>query len=246
MPPLVSVIIPVRGDIDALSQLLAQLPSSGSVEIIVAAAPPMDVFAGLRARFTDVIWIESEPGRGVQQNAGAAWARGEWLWFVHADSRLPQGWLDAFSHLDRSTVGGAFGFALDSAAWQARVLEWAVAVRVRCFGLPYGDQGLFVRRQIFLALGGFAPLPLMEDVEFVRRLRRAGPLRHLTLRLTTSARRWEAEGWVRRSLANLWTLGQYALGVSPGRLARRYYGQYDQDRHPIDARDKRHADQETR
>jgi rSAM/selenodomain-associated transferase 2 len=173
-----------------------------------------------------VIWVESTTGRGTQLNAGAARATGEWLWFVHADSRLPSGWLAAFREMTLSDVsGGAFTFALDSPAWQARLLERAVALRVRWFNLPYGDQGLFVRRRIFESLGGFAPLPLMEDVEFVRRLTRSGPVRHLTLRLTTSARRWEHEGWLRRSVRNLTTLGLYTMGVSPERLARRYYEQ---------------------
>jgi rSAM/selenodomain-associated transferase 2 len=163
----------------------------------------------------------------VQLNAGAARAAGEWLWFVHADSRMPESWLQAFRNLARApseVVGGAFQFALDSPAWQARLLEWAVARRVRWFDLPYGDQGIFVRRTVFQSLGGFAPLALMEDVEFVRRLKRLGRLRHLTLSLTTSARRWERDGWWRRSAGNVLILSLYSVGVSPERLAKRYHG----------------------
>jgi rSAM/selenodomain-associated transferase 2 len=229
LPPLVSIIIPVKSEAKALSDLLLDLRADvgADVEVIVSAATPLDdVLAAVRARYTNVTWVESAPGRGTQLNAGAARATGEWVWFVHADSRLPASWLTAFRTLDAAHVaGGAFRFALDSSAWQARLLERAVALRVRWFNLPYGDQGLFVRRHVFESLGGFAPLPLMEDVEFVRRLTRSGPVRHLTLRLTTSARRWEREGWLRRSLRNLTTLSLYALGVSPERLARRYYEQ---------------------
>ncbi len=228
MPPLVSIVIPVKGDAEALSGLLLDLcaAAGANVEVIVSAATPVDAaLADLRVCYTNVIWVESVPGRGTQLNAGAARAVGEWLWFVHADSRPPVGWFTAFETLtgEGDVAGGAFAFALDSSAWQARLLERAVALRVRWFNLSYGDQGLFVRRQIFESMGGFAPLPLMEDVEFVRRLTRWGRLRHLTLRLTTSARRWERSGWLRRSAANLTTLGLYALGVSPERLARRYY-----------------------
>jgi rSAM/selenodomain-associated transferase 2 len=231
LPPLVSLIIPVKGDAAALEDLLRDLnteieTSAETVEIIVAAATPVDdALSRIRERDPNVIWVESAPGRGTQLNAGAVGATGDWLWFVHADSRAPLGWLAAFRGLaaDQSVAGGAFTFALDSAAWQARLLERAVALRVRWFNLPYGDQGLFVRRRIFESMGGFVPLPLMEDVEFVRRLTRSGQLRHLTLRLTTSARRWEREGWLRRSVRNLTTLTLYALGVSPDRLARRYY-----------------------
>jgi rSAM/selenodomain-associated transferase 2 len=232
LPPFVSIIVPVRGDAAVLAALLAQLAAScediSDVEVIVACANPVD--AGLRAlqeRYAHITWVESAAGRGTQLNAGAGVARGAWLWFVHADSRLPAGWpaaLRSLAHIPDEFVGGAFRFALDSSAWQARLLERAVALRVRLFGLPYGDQGLFVRRVVFQRMGGFAPIPLMEDVEFVQRLKRLGRLRHLTLHLTTSARRWEQEGWLRGSARNVLTLGMYAAGVSPERLARRYYG----------------------
>ena len=214
-------------------------------EVIVAHAGPADAeIARLRQQHPYISWIEGPPGRGTQLNAGAARARGDWLWFVHADSELPDGWLEVFRNLEVTSgevVGGAFRFALDSTAWPARVLERGVALRVRWFGLPYGDQGLFVRRSVFEALGGFAPIPLMEDVEFVQRLKRHGRLRHLTLSLTTSARRWEQEGWWRRSVGNLLTLTLYAAGVSPEWLARRYYGGHGT--HPAS---NDHADQKTR
>jgi rSAM/selenodomain-associated transferase 2 len=226
-PPLVSVVIPVRGDVEPLRRLLAQLPPQPEVELVVSAAGPVDAqHERLRSARTDVIWVDGEAGRGVQLNAGAARTAGRWLWFVHADSELPADWLAAFRTLDAQptpVAGGCFRFALASAAWQARLLEWGVAARVWLFGLPYGDQGIFVRRAVFTSMRGFRPLPLMEDVEFVRRLKRQGRLAHLTVRLTTSARRWEERGWLRQSAANLVTLGLYGLGVSPERLARRYY-----------------------
>jgi rSAM/selenodomain-associated transferase 2 len=225
--PLVSVVIPVRGDGAALTALLAGLPADPAVQVIVSRTGPADrEEAALRASRPDIGWVDGPAGRGVQLNAGAALAAGRWLWFVHADSRVPAGWLDAFRALDAEPsppVGGSFAFGLASAAWQARVLERAVALRVRVFGLPYGDQGLFARRDVFAQLGGFPPWPLMEDVEFVRRLTRHGRLRHLTLQLPTSARRWEQEGWWRRSAANLLTLAGWYVGVRPERLARRYY-----------------------
>jgi rSAM/selenodomain-associated transferase 2 len=226
-PPLVSVVIPVRGDVAPLDRLMTQLPPHPEVELVVSATGPTDArLAALRSARPDVLWVEGEPGRGRQLNAGAARASGRWLWFVHADSELPSDWLSAFRGLDvgrHPVAGGSFRFALASPAWQARLLERGVAARVRLFGLPYGDQGIFVRRQVFNSMGGFQPLPLMEDVEFVARLKRQGRLAHLTVRLVTSARRWEARGWLRQSAANLVTLGLYGLGVSPERLARRYY-----------------------
>jgi GT2 family glycosyltransferase len=119
-------------------------------------------------------------------------------------------------------VGGWFRFALDTPRWQARIIERLVAFRVRAWKLPYGDQGLFVRRDVFTRLGGYREWPLMEDVEFVRRLRRAGPVAELPVVLTTSARRWERDGWFRRSARNLVLVSLYFAGVSPARLARWY------------------------
>jgi len=227
--PLVTIVVPVRGDATPLAALLAQLPSRPGVQVVVSsAAPPEASSNALREGRPDVVWVDGPPGRGLQLNAGTAVADGRWLWFVHADSLLPDGWLDVFAALEgrQDVAGGAFAFALDSGAWQARWLERAVAARVALFGLPYGDQGIFVRRSVFHLMQGFLPIPLMEDVDFVRRLKRQGRVVHLSQRLQTSARRWEARGWGRQSLSNLGTLLLYFLGVSPWRLARRY------DRHP--------------
>jgi len=236
---LVSVIVPVRGDSGPLGALLAQLPAREGVQVVVASTGEIDAaHAALRIARPDVQWVVAPPGRGLQLNAGAAVAQGAWLWFVHADSQLPAAWRDAFTTLDASAaVGGSFAFHLDSTAWQARWLERAVALRVRLFDLPYGDQGIFVRRSVFVALQGFKAVPLMEDVEFVRRLKRQGRLEHLSHALVTSARRWEHRGWLRQSAANLVTLGLYGLGVSPERLARRY------DRGSSSTRGSSHVDQ---
>jgi rSAM/selenodomain-associated transferase 2 len=224
--PLVSVVVPSQGDAALLARLADDLAPSPDVEYIVSRAGPVDAAeAALRAARPDLRWVEGPSGRGVQLNGGAAVAAGRWLWFVHADSRLPAGWTDAFRDLDDAQptpVGGSFALRLDSPAWQARVIERGVAWRVRWLGLPYGDQGLFVRRDVFIAMHGFAPWPLMEDVEFIRRLTRRGRLVHLRQQVTTSARRWERDGWWRRSGANLVTLAGYFLGIRPERLARRY------------------------
>lgn len=238
--PLVSIVVPVRGDSAPLVALLAQLPPRDGVEVVVASTGPVDVAQQrLRAARPDVTWLDGAPGRGVQLNAGAAVARGVWLWFLHADSRVPAQWWEAFATVDAAgtAVGGSFAFRLASPAWQARWLERGVALRVRLFGLPYGDQGIFARRTVFQSLGGFKAVPLMEDVEFIRRLKRHGRLEHLSVGLQTSARRWEQRGWLRQSAANLVTLGLYGAGVSPARLARRY------DRGSTSTKGSSHVDQ---
>ena len=223
----VSIVIPVLRDsaqLDGLLTSLARAVDDSAVEIIVANGDAGDgAVARLKARYAAVRWVASPPGRGRQMNAGAAVASGCWLLFLHADTRLDERWLDALRQAElRGAVGGAFRFTLDSPRPAARLIEWGVACRTRWLGLPYGDQGLFVRRDAFEALGGYRPYPLMEDVDLVRRLRRRGTLRLSPLPIRTSARRWERDGWVLRSLRNLTLVALYFSGVSPHRLARRY------------------------
>ena len=158
-------------------------------------------------------------------NTGATCARGRWLVFLHADTRLGPGWLDVLRSLDerRSIVGGSFRFALDSSARWARWIERGVRLRVRLFDLAYGDQALFVRRDAFEALDGYKELPLMEDVDFIRRLCRQGRLEHADVPALTSARRWERDGWLRRSVENVTLLLLFLAGWSPSWLARHYH-----------------------
>jgi rSAM/selenodomain-associated transferase 2 len=223
MTPLVSVVVPVLADRDAVRQLMAQIPVDLRAEIIIVMAGSDPGLESLSPGRSDMTVIQAQRGRGRQMNAGAALARGEWLLFLHADSHLPSNWLDLFHSIyEPEVVGGWFRFALDDTAWQARLVERAVAWRVRMFRLPYGDQGLFVRRHTFAALGGYRDIPLMEDVEFVRRLVRQGRVRELPQAITTSARRWRRDGWFRRSARNVTLLGLYFCGVPPRVLARWY------------------------
>ena len=223
MTPTVSVVVPVLADRDAVRQLIAQISVNLPAEIIIVEAGHEPGLASLSQGWPDITLIHGQRGRARQMNEGAALARGEWLLFLHADSQLPSNWLDLFHSIyEREVVGGWFRFALDDTAWQARIIERAVAWRVRMFRLPFGDQGLFVRRQTFAALGGYRDLALMEDVEFVRRLVRQGRVVELPQAITTSARRWRRDGWFRRSARNLTLLGLYFCGVPPRVLARWY------------------------
>jgi rSAM/selenodomain-associated transferase 2 len=219
--PEISIIVPVLDDAHAAARLLAGLAVDPTVELILVDGGRDSALDTLAEGRPDVSVIRTVPGRGRQLDAGAAVATGEWLWFLHADSRVPDGWRQVFTS-ETNAGGGWFRFALDSPTWQARLLERLVRWRVRVFRLPYGDQGLFVRRAVFARLGGFGQYPLMEDVAFARRLLRAGPVAEPVLALTTSARRWERDGWLRRSLRNLSLLALYGAGVSPERLARWY------------------------
>ena len=224
--PFVSVIVPVLHDAEQFDSLLSSFRPGDDAEIIVANGAAADpAMPGLRSRFPHVRWTDGPPGRGRQMNQGSAQAKGRWLLFLHADTRLSPGWVEEIRRADRDEhcVGGSFRLQLDSAAVPARVIEWGVALRVRWFGLPYGDQALFVRHDVFKALDGYRPWPLMEDVDLVRRLRRMGWLMHSHLPLRVSARRWERNGWARCSAKNVMLVLLFLAGVAPERLARLYH-----------------------
>jgi rSAM/selenodomain-associated transferase 2 len=225
--PLITVVIPILNDTAALASLLPALPIDPLLQIIVVdGGDPCDqATVALRGRHPGVEWMRSNPGRGAQMNQGASLARGRWLLFLHADTCLGRGWFDVVRRVDQRprVVGGCFRFALDSPAYWARWIEWGVRIRVHLFDLPYGDQALFVRRVVFDELGGYRDLPLMEDVDFVRRLRRrGGRLEHADVPALTSARRWERDGWVRRTLENSLLIVLFLAGYPPERLRRRY------------------------
>ena len=218
-----SIIVPVLADTAAAERLLAQLPPDPRIEILVVDGGTDPLLDDLARGRPDVRVLRSLPGRAVQMNVGARAARGTWLLFLHADSRLPERWFDALEQAARGAQGGWFRFALDHPSWQARLIERGVRWRIRLLRLPYGDQGLFVTRELFGALGGYRELPLMEDVDFVHRLRARGQVVEVPAAIATSARRWERDGWTRRSLRNLVLIALYFMGVSPGRLARWYH-----------------------
>lgn len=214
--------IPVLNDTDAAERLIRQIGPDPQVEVIIVDGgldSALERVAGTRPG-TRV--LRTSAGRARQMNAGAEEASGDWILFLHADSQLPSGWREAMAAIPADAVGGWFRFALDDAAWQARVIEHLVRMRIRLMRLPYGDQGLFVRRALFNQMGGFADLPLLEDVEFVRRLVGGGPVAEVALPLRTSARRWRRDGWFRRSARNSLIVSLYLAGISPARLARWY------------------------
>jgi rSAM/selenodomain-associated transferase 2/rSAM/selenodomain-associated transferase 1 len=224
-PPLVSIVVPILDDTESLARLLPTLPAGPDVQIIVVNGGTPD------SRLTTVVdqhhhvsLLSSPAGRGRQMNVGALSGRGRWFLFLHADTRLPSEWLKELQRADSdpSIVAGSFQFRLDSAGWQARVIERAVRWRVRWLDLAYGDQALFVRRDAFHAVGGYREWPLMEDVDLIRRLRSVGRLYHSLLPAVTSARRWERDGWWRRSAHNVLVQALFFAGASPAWLAQLY------------------------
>ena len=213
----ISAIVPTLDAGDGLALCLASLIDAD--EIIVADGGSTDATLAI-ARAAGAKIVTSERGRGAQLAKGAAAARGDALLFVHADTHLTPGWRAlAERHLAASHHPACFRLKLDDPAWQARLIERAVALRSRLAGLPYGDQGLLVTRTAYDTAGGFRPLILMEDVDLIRRLARPVMLDGDAL---TSADRWRRDGWMRRTLRNLTCLSLWRLGVSPDRIARLY------------------------
>jgi rSAM/selenodomain-associated transferase 2 len=224
---MLSIVIPALDEADNLAQLLPALAAEcPDAEVLVVDGGSRDRTAAVVARHPATHLVAGVRGRARQMNAGAARSRGDTLLFLHADTRLPAGAAQAIADAlaDPAVVGGRFDVRFDAARPAFRMIAAVMNLRSRLSGISTGDQALFVRRGTFEALGGFADIALMEDVELSRRLRRAGHLACLRLRVTTSSRKWAREGVVRTVLL-MWALRlAYWGGVAPDRLHRWYYG----------------------
>ena len=224
---MLSIIIPtlnagtvLRPTLDSLAAAINQLPH----EVIVADGGSIDDTAAITIE-GGAILLETQRGRGRQLAAGAGAAAGDWLLFMHADTQ-PQGeWMQAVQSFIGEPANryhaAYFRFALDDRRRIARLLEWIVRLRSHFLGLPYGDQGLLIARTFYEQLGGYKSLPLMEDVDIVRRIGR-GRLRLLAATALTSAEKYQRDGYILRPLRNMVLLGLYACGVSPRYLSARY------------------------
>jgi rSAM/selenodomain-associated transferase 2 len=228
---MISVIIPtLNAERTLVHSLAALVPAvvEGIVQeaIVVDGGSTDDTSAIAEAAGTHL--VEAPVGRGSQLEAGASHARGDWLLFLHADTVLEPGWAEeAQSFMERVEQGrraqaaGFFRFALDDDGLMPRFVEWLVGLRCHLLALPYGDQGLLIPRNLYNRLGGFRPLPLMEDVDLVRRLKR-NEIVMLKSRAVTSCERYRREGYLARSLRNLGCVLLYYLRVPPRVLARLY------------------------
>lgn len=217
-----SVVVPMLDAAATLSSCLAAL--DGAHEIIAVDGGSSDDSRSIAARHGARL-MSAPRGRGVQLRAGAETASGDWLLFLHADTVLGPAWKAAAEKHMASLpdAAGYFRFRLQSDAWQARLVEAGARLRARLLALPYGDQGLLIRRDLYDLLGGYRPLPLLEDVDLVRRIGRPR-LRRIEADALTSAERWQRDGWIARSLRNLACLALYRTGMSPQRVARLYSG----------------------
>ena len=228
---MISVIIPtLNAQRDLVPTLSALVPAvvDGIVQeaIISDGGSTDDTYAIADAAGTHV--VQAPRGRGPQLEAGAAAAKGDWLLFLHADTVLEPGWVnEVTSFIERIETGrrkpaaAYFRFALNDDGFMPRLIEMMVAVRCMLLSLPYGDQGLLISRRHYQRLGGFRPLPLMEDVDLVRRIKRR-ELCGLKTAAVTSAKRYQDDGYLVRSFRNIGLMLLYLLRVPPRVLARLY------------------------
>jgi rSAM/selenodomain-associated transferase 2 len=220
----VSVIVPTLEEAATIVSTLGRLRSQACEEVIVVDASSPDGTARL-ARERGAIVIDSPRGRGVQQNLGASRARGDAIVFLHADCWLEPGSLAGLrSFLARHprVPAGCFRMRVEAEHLLYRWIDAAAHLRAGVFGIPYGDQGIFVRRRAFEQVGGFPEVALMEDVGIALKLRRLGRLAVLPHRIHVSARRWQQYGIVRQSVRNWSLTAAAALGIPPETLACYY------------------------
>jgi uncharacterized protein len=223
--PSLSVVIPALNEADQLPITLSNLNRTPGIEIIVVDGGSTDETL-VAARAAGVRTLAAHPPRSIQMNAGAALAVGDILLFLHADTRLPGDFVKQVRQALSATsvAAGAFHLSIDGSLIGLRAIERVANWRSRLLQMPYGDQALFMPRDLFWELGGYPPIPIMEDFELVRRLKRQGRIALAPGRALTSNRRWQRLGALKTWLINQAIIAAYYKGVPPQRLAVWYRG----------------------
>ncbi len=221
---IISIIIPTLNEESVLASTIKAVQGGKGVEIIVVDGGSADRTLEV-AHCLKVKVVRSNAGRARQMNAGARESRGSILLFLHADTELPGGYDSCIRRIlhDSSIAVGAFRLAIDSPGVPFRIIEYGANLRSRYFNLPYGDQGLFMRRQDFNRAGWFPEIALMEDFSLVKRMRKLGRVALAPQAVKTSARRWQSLGIIHTTILNQFIVGAYVMGVSPVRLAGWYH-----------------------
>jgi len=221
----IAIVVPVLGDAAPLRELLVRVrgwaPQPSEIRVVAGASSAQ--LAHTCGEFACELEV-AEPCRGRQLDIGARNTTADTIWFLHADAAPAAKSLGAIAAARTAGAeSGCFRFTFTGpSSFPKRVIASGVALRLRLGGIPYGDQGLWASRTAYLAAGGFAHEPLFEEVRLVKRLRKRSTFDLLDEPIGVSPRRWERDGWLRRSIANRWLALGYAVGISPARLAARY------------------------
>ena len=223
LPKNISVIIPAINEADNIANTIESIGPGDKKEVIVVDGGSNDDTVGI-AKSLGARVITSAPPRARQMNRGAAEATGDVLLFLHADTRLPERFeefvLNSFKQ--PGTVAGAFELRIDSDIPALRLIEHLANWRSRCLKTPYGDQAIFILSRVFHQVGGFPDIPIMEDFELIRRLRKQGEIATLPVPVSTSPRRWQNLGILKTTLINQLVIATYFMGVAPEVITRRY------------------------
>ncbi len=228
--PLISIIIPALNEGKYIGRTLQGVQQATGVEVIVVdGGSADDTVRQSAAAEARVLMVRG--GRARQMNAGAQAAQGEILFFLHADTLPPHGFEQALrvALMEQQVAAGAFRLGILGKSPGLRLIERLTDWRSRWLSLPYGDQGLFLRADLFRDMGGFPELPIMEDLVMVRRLGRQGRILILPLAVATSGRRWQSLGVWRTTLINQMMISGYFLGIDPAILAYWYRASHGRD-----------------
>ena len=219
----ISVIIPTLNEAETIAETVVQVRRAGDCEVIVVDGGSHDGTPDLARDHADIL-LMAERGRAKQMNAGAQAASGDVLLFLHADTTLPHGFPGVLEQAlaEPDVIAGRFDVRLNAEGWPFRMVETLMNIRSRVSHIATGDQAIFVRRAVFLRLGGYHEAELMEDLELSYRLKRQGKIACLRERVVTSARRWQRNG-VARTVVLMWALRFcYFAGIAPSYLKTFY------------------------
>ena len=219
----VSIIIPTLNEGLVLEKTLTQIQQLSPHEVIVSDGGSTDNTCHIAKNFSHSLVIGSS-GRARQMNAAADEATGDLLLFLHADSRLePESYKKMLEFMNNwKWIGGAFTLCIESDKWSMNLITLLANIRSKYFGLAYGDQGFFVRKEVFKSMEGFSPIPICEDIDFYRRLRKKGSVILLKEKAHTSPRRWVKEGVVFTTARNIFIAILFGIGFPPRTLTKWY------------------------
>ena len=219
----VSIIVPTLNEELVLENTLTHIQQLSPHELIVSDGGSNDYTYRIADRFSHRV-ITGSAGRALQMNAGANEATGDLLLFLHADSRIePESYRKMLEYMKNPKwIGGAFTLCIESGKWSLKLIALLANIRSKYFGVAYGDQGFFVRKEVFKDMNGFSPIPICEDLDFYYRLRKKGSVILLKEKAHTSPRRWTNEGIFFTTVRNFIIAVLFGLGFPPHILTKWY------------------------